>query len=71
MSAEHFREHFDQEVRGTIAEGATLTLEVRTIWPIRARSRSCCNPWTEGLTRDERRPADRAAARRRGDFGWS
>jgi hydrogenase nickel incorporation protein HypA/HybF len=28
MSPEHFREHFDEEVRGTIAEGATLTLEV-------------------------------------------
>ncbi len=28
MSAEHFREHFDQETRGTIAEGARLTLEV-------------------------------------------
>lgn len=28
MSPEHFREHFDAEVRGTIAEGATLTLEV-------------------------------------------
>jgi hydrogenase nickel incorporation protein HypA/HybF len=28
MSAEHFREHFDTEVRGTVAEGATLTIEV-------------------------------------------
>lgn len=28
MSAEHFREHFDAEVRGTVAEGATLTLEI-------------------------------------------
>lgn len=28
MSAEHFREHFDTEVRGTVADGATLTLEV-------------------------------------------
>jgi hydrogenase nickel incorporation protein HypA/HybF len=28
MSAEHFREHFDAEVRGTLAEGATLKLEV-------------------------------------------
>jgi hydrogenase nickel incorporation protein HypA/HybF len=28
MSAEHFREHFDEEVRGTVAEGATLQLEV-------------------------------------------
>jgi len=28
MSAEHFREHFDEEVRGTLAEDATLTLEV-------------------------------------------
>jgi hydrogenase nickel incorporation protein HypA/HybF len=28
MSAEHFREHFETEVRGTAAEGATLKLEV-------------------------------------------
>lgn len=28
MTAAHFREHFIAEVRGTIAEGATLTLEV-------------------------------------------
>lgn len=28
MSVEHFREHFDAEVRGTVAEGATLTIEV-------------------------------------------
>ncbi len=28
MSAEHFREHFDAEVRGTVAEGASLKLEV-------------------------------------------
>lgn len=28
MSAEHFREHFDEEVCGTIAEGAVLKLEV-------------------------------------------
>jgi hydrogenase nickel incorporation protein HypA/HybF len=28
MSAAHFREHFDAEARGTVAEGATLTLEV-------------------------------------------
>lgn len=27
MSAEHFREHFDEEARGTAAEGAKLTLE--------------------------------------------
>jgi hydrogenase nickel incorporation protein HypA/HybF len=28
ISAEHFREHFDAEVRGTVAEGAALKLEV-------------------------------------------
>jgi hydrogenase nickel incorporation protein HypA/HybF len=28
MSAEHFREHFEAETRGTIAEGALLTLDV-------------------------------------------
>jgi len=28
MSAEHFREHFTTEARGTVAEGAALTLEV-------------------------------------------
>jgi len=28
MSAEHFREHFEADVRGTLAEGAALTLEV-------------------------------------------
>ncbi|MGP0093315.1 MAG: hydrogenase/urease maturation nickel metallochaperone HypA [Xanthobacteraceae bacterium] len=28
MSAEHFREHFDAEIRGTVAEGATLKLEI-------------------------------------------
>jgi hydrogenase nickel incorporation protein HypA/HybF len=28
MSAEHFREHFAAEVLGTVAEGATLTIEV-------------------------------------------
>lgn len=28
MSPAHFREHFDEEVRGTVAEGATLTIEV-------------------------------------------
>ena len=28
MSAEHFREHFETETRGTIAEGALLTVEV-------------------------------------------
>ena len=28
MSAEHFRQHFDEEVRGTVAEGAKLKLEV-------------------------------------------
>lgn len=28
MSAEHFREHFEAEVRGTVAEGARLTLEI-------------------------------------------
>lgn len=28
MSAEHFREHFDEEVRGTVAEGARLKVEV-------------------------------------------
>jgi hydrogenase nickel incorporation protein HypA/HybF len=27
MSPEHFREHFEAEVRGTLAEGAALTLE--------------------------------------------
>jgi hydrogenase nickel incorporation protein HypA/HybF len=27
FSPEHFREHFDQEARGTIAEGAVLTIE--------------------------------------------
>jgi hydrogenase nickel incorporation protein HypA/HybF len=26
MSPEHFREHFEVEVRGTIAEGAALTI---------------------------------------------
>jgi hydrogenase nickel incorporation protein HypA/HybF len=30
MSAEHFREHFDAGVQGTVAEGATLRLEVST-----------------------------------------
>jgi hydrogenase nickel incorporation protein HypA/HybF len=28
MSAEHFREHFVAEARGTVAEGAALILEV-------------------------------------------
>jgi hydrogenase nickel incorporation protein HypA/HybF len=28
MSPEHFREHFDAEARGTVAEGASLNLEV-------------------------------------------
>lgn len=28
MSPDHFREHFETDVRGTLAEGATLTLEV-------------------------------------------
>jgi hydrogenase nickel incorporation protein HypA/HybF len=28
MSADHFREHFAAEVRGTVAEGAALTIEV-------------------------------------------
>jgi hydrogenase nickel incorporation protein HypA/HybF len=28
MSAEHFREHFDEEVHGTVAESAELKLEV-------------------------------------------
>jgi hydrogenase nickel incorporation protein HypA/HybF len=28
MSERHFREHFEEETRGTIAEGARLTLEV-------------------------------------------
>ena len=28
MSAEHFREHFAAEARGTVAEGAALMLEV-------------------------------------------
>jgi hydrogenase nickel incorporation protein HypA/HybF len=28
ISAEHFREHFDTEARGTVAEGATLIIEV-------------------------------------------
>jgi len=28
MSAEHFRKHFDTEARGTVAEGAVLTIEV-------------------------------------------
>lgn len=28
MSAEHFREHFEADVRGTLADGAALTLEV-------------------------------------------
>ncbi len=28
MSAEHFREHFDAEARGTVAEGAALAFEV-------------------------------------------
>jgi hydrogenase nickel incorporation protein HypA/HybF len=28
MSAEHFREHFDEETRATVAEGATLKLEI-------------------------------------------
>ena len=27
FSPEHFREHFDEEARGTIAEGAVLTIE--------------------------------------------
>ena len=27
FSPKHFREHFDEEVRGTIAEGAVLTIE--------------------------------------------
>ena len=30
MSAEHFQEHFDQSSKGTIAEGATLDIEVST-----------------------------------------
>jgi hydrogenase nickel incorporation protein HypA/HybF len=28
MSDEHFRMHFDEEARGTIAEGARLSLEI-------------------------------------------
>jgi hydrogenase nickel incorporation protein HypA/HybF len=28
MSAEHFHEHFIEEVRGTVAEGAVLRLDV-------------------------------------------
>lgn len=28
MSAAHFREHFDAEVHGTVAEGASLTIEI-------------------------------------------
>jgi hydrogenase nickel incorporation protein HypA/HybF len=28
MSPEHFREHFAEEIRGTIAEGASLTIEL-------------------------------------------
>jgi hydrogenase nickel incorporation protein HypA/HybF len=28
MSGEHFRAHFDEEARGTIAEGARLILEI-------------------------------------------
>ena len=27
LSPEHFREHFDDEARGTLAEGAMLTIE--------------------------------------------
>jgi hydrogenase nickel incorporation protein HypA/HybF len=27
FSPEHFREHFDEEARGTVAEGAVLTIE--------------------------------------------
>jgi hydrogenase nickel incorporation protein HypA/HybF len=30
FSPEHFRQHFDDEVRGTFAEGATLTIETST-----------------------------------------
>lgn len=30
MSAEHFREHFEQASRGTLAEGAELFAEERT-----------------------------------------
>ncbi len=30
FSVAHFREHFDDESRGTIAEGAILTIEVST-----------------------------------------
>ncbi len=30
MSAEHFREHFEQASRGTIADGAVLNIEVST-----------------------------------------
>lgn len=30
ISPEHFREHFDAETHGTIAEGATLTIECAT-----------------------------------------
>jgi hydrogenase nickel incorporation protein HypA/HybF len=28
MTAEHFRDHFDTQARGTVAEGATLIVEV-------------------------------------------
>jgi hydrogenase nickel incorporation protein HypA/HybF len=27
MSPEHFREHFEEEIRGTVADGASLTIE--------------------------------------------
>ena len=30
MSAEHFREHFDEESKGTIADGARLEVDVST-----------------------------------------
>jgi hydrogenase nickel incorporation protein HypA/HybF len=30
MSPAHFRQHFDEAVRGTIAEGATLRIDVAT-----------------------------------------
>lgn len=30
MSADHFREHFEEEAKGTVADGALLEIEVST-----------------------------------------
>ena len=64
MSAEHFREHFDAEVRGTVAEGAALThRSVGRSRRARRAIRCVAIRRTGGLSPDEPRPDDRGGRR--------